>query len=147
MEPEQSPANETALELREHKDGVCEIYANFIDICWGLHDVRLRLARVIPTDGGYGSSQPLRVAVEQNAALTMPWGEAKLLRDILIDAVERYELTNWGEAKLLRDILIDAVERYELTNGELKWPKLATQNVKEFRQQQLLASAPVVKVN
>ena len=125
MEPEQSPANEAALELREHKDGVCEIYANFIDICWGLHDVRLRLARVVPTDGGYGSSQPLRVAVQQNAALTMPW----------------------GEAKLLRDILIDAVERYELTNGELKWPKLATQNVKEFRQQQLLASAPVVKVN
>jgi hypothetical protein len=125
MEPEQSPANEPALELREHKDGVCEIYANFIDICWGLHDVRLRLARVVPTDGGYGSSQPLRVAVEQNAALTMPW----------------------GEAKLLRDILIDAVERYELTNGELKWPKLAAQNVKEFRQQQLLASAPEGKVN
>jgi hypothetical protein len=53
----------------------------------------------------------------------------------------------WGEAKLLRDILIDAVERYELTNGELKWPKLAAQNVKEFRQQQLLASAPAAKVN
>jgi hypothetical protein len=125
MEPEQSPANETALELREHKDGVCEIYANFIDICWGLHDVRLRLARVVPTDGSYGSSQPLRVAVEQNAALTMPW----------------------GQAKLLRDILIDAVERYELVNGELKWPELAAQNVKEFRQQQLLASAPEGKVN
>src|SRR5260370_27391478 len=125
MEPEQSPANETALELREHKDGVCEIYANFIDICWGLHDVRLRLARVVPTDGGYGSSQPLRVAVEPNAALTMPW----------------------GEAKLLRDILIDAVERYELVNRELTWPKLATHNVKDVRQQQLIASAPEVKAN
>jgi hypothetical protein len=52
----------------------------------------------------------------------------------------------WNEAKLLRDILIDAIERYELANGELQWPKQATQNVKEFRQQ-LLASAPGGKVN
>jgi len=99
-----------------------EIYANYVDICWGLHDVRLRLARLVPI---ISSSQPLRVVVEQNAALTMPW----------------------GEAKILRDILIDAVERYELVNGELKWPELAAQNVKEFRQQQLLGSAPVAKVN
>ena len=126
MEPEQSPANETtAFELREHKDGVCEIYTNFIDICWGSHDVRLRLARIVPTDGGYGSPQPLRIVVEQTAAVTMAW----------------------GEAKLLRDMLVDAVERYELANGELKWPKLATRNLREFRQQQLLASAPGGKVN
>jgi|HubBroStandDraft_6_1064221.scaffolds.fasta_scaffold819618_2 hypothetical protein len=30
----------------------------------------------------------------------------------------------WGQAKLLRDALIDAIERYEIANGELKWPAL-----------------------
>jgi hypothetical protein len=126
VEPEQSPANETnAFELREQKDGIDEIYANYIDICWGCHDVRLRLGRIVPTDGGYGSSKPLRIVVEQTAAVTMAW----------------------NEAKLLRDILIDAIERYELANGELQWPKLAGQNLKEFRAQQLLASAPGGKVN
>lgn len=126
MEPEQSPANETpAFEVREHKDGICEIYANYLDICWGTHDVRLRLGRLVPTDGWYGSAKPLRIVVEQTAAVTMAW----------------------NEAKLLRDVLIDAIERYELANGELQWPKLATQNVKEFQQQQLLASAPGGKAN
>lgn len=126
MEPEQPPANETpAFELREHKAGIYEIYTNSIDICWGCHDVRLRLGRLVPADGGYGSAKPLRIIVEQTAAVTMAW----------------------NEAKLLRDMLIDAIERYELANGELQWPKLAAQNVREFRQQQALASEPGGKVN
>jgi hypothetical protein len=129
--PEESPTHEAthteepAFELREHKDGIVEIYANFIDICWGCHDVRLRLGRSIPIDGGYSSSKPLRIVVEQTTAVTMAW----------------------CEAKLLRDMLTDAVERYELANGELKWPNLATQNVRESRQAQLLASAPQGKAN
>lgn len=128
---DQSHANETThaetpdFEQREHRDGVVEIYTNFIDICWGSLDVRLRLARTLPTDGGYSSSKPLRIVVEQTAAVTMAW----------------------GEAELLRDILIDAVERYELANGELKWPNLPTLNVRERRQQQLMASAPLGKAN
>lgn len=128
---DESPTHETThaetpdFELRDHKDGVVEIYTNFIDICWGAHDVRLRLARSVPIDGGYSSSKPLRVVVEQTAAVTMAW----------------------GEVKLLRDMLSDAVERYELANGELKWPNLPTQNVREFRQRQLPAAAPGGKVN
>jgi hypothetical protein len=128
---EESPTHEAThtetpdFERREHKDGIVEIYTNFIDLCWGPHDLRLCLARSFPTGGVYTSSETVRIVVEQTAAVTMAW----------------------REAKLLRDMLSDAVERYELANGELKWPDLPTKNVKEFRQQQLMASAPQGKVN
>lgn len=118
-------AEPSVIERREHKDGVVEIYTNFIDICWGLHDIRLRFARVLPVNSEYSSSDPLRFVVEQNAAVVMAW----------------------GQAKLLRDILTDAIERYELANGELKWPKLAGQNLKESREQQLMGSAPQGRTN
>jgi hypothetical protein len=49
----------------------------------------------------------------------------------------------WPQAKFLRDMLTDAIERYEIANGELKWPELATQNLQEAREErgkQLLTS-------
>ena len=33
--------------------------------------------------------------------------------------------------------LIDAIERYEIANGELKWPALGAQNLKEARAEQI----------
>ncbi len=118
-------AEPSVIERREHKDGVVEIYTNFIDIIWGFHDIRLRLARYLPLNSDYSSACPLRYVVEQNAAVLM----------------------GWAEAKLLRDILTDAIERYELANGELQWPKLPGQNLKESREQQLMASTPQGKAN
>ena len=55
----------------------------------------------------------------------------------------------WDQAKLLRDALIDAIERYEIANGELKWPALAAQNLKEAIAEQILKNAPerIGKVN
>ena len=44
-----------------------------------------------------------------------------------------------------RDLLTDAIERYEIANGELKWPELAVQNIQEAREEQgkqLLMSVP-----
>jgi hypothetical protein len=116
--PEQSPSNETsAIEFREHKDGVCEIYANFVHLCWGPNDVYLRLCHLVPAthtslDG---------FVVEVRAGVNMAW----------------------AEAKLLRGLLTDAIELYEAANGELKWPKLATQNTQgsqEERDKQLLTN-------
>jgi hypothetical protein len=49
----------------------------------------------------------------------------------------------WAQAKFLRDMLTDAIERYEIANGELKWPEPATQNAAEAREErgkQLLTS-------
>ncbi|MGC1647237.1 MAG: DUF3467 domain-containing protein [Candidatus Sulfotelmatobacter sp.] len=108
-QPKTSEAN--VIETRESKDGIREIYTNFVEIAWGLHDVRLRISRVLPVGNGYNQATPLRSVVEEHTAVTMAW----------------------AQAKLLRDALTDAIERYELVNGEIKWPKLAAQNAQEDR--------------
>jgi hypothetical protein len=102
---------------RDHKDGVCEIYTNFTDLCWGPNDVYLRLCHVVPATT---QAFPVRVVVEVRAAVDMAW----------------------AQAKFLRDMLTDAIERYEIANGELKWPQLETQNAQEARGKQLLMSVP-----
>jgi hypothetical protein len=116
--PEQSPQNDaTTIEFREHKDGVCEIYANFVDLGWGRNDVYLRLCHLVLAT----QAPPDRFVVEVRAAVNMAW----------------------PQAKFLRDMLTDAIERYEIANGELKWPELATQNLQEAREErgkQLLTS-------
>jgi hypothetical protein len=119
--PEQPPANDAnTIEFREHKDGVCEIYSNFVDLGWGPNDVYLRLCHLVPSV----QAAPDRFVVEVRAGVNMAW----------------------PQAKFLRDILTDAIERYEVANGELKWPQLAAQNLKEAREErgkQLLMSAPL----
>ena len=124
IKPSVQAEEQGAIELRPHKDGVLGIYTNFLDICWGLHDIQLRFSRLIPVNSGY-SGEALRFVAEQQAAVTMAW----------------------SQAKLLRDVLVDAIERYEVANGELKWPKLPTQNMKENREQQLLTRMPDGKAN
>jgi hypothetical protein len=113
--PEQSLQNDAkANEFRDHKDGVCEIYSNFADICWGPNDVYLRLCHLVLDT----QAPPDRFVVEVRAAVNM----------------------SWAQAKLLRAMLTDAIERYEIANGELNWPQLATQNAHEARDKQLLTS-------
>lgn len=76
--PEQSPANDAnAIEFRDHKDGVCEIYSNFVDIGWGANDVYLRLSHLVPTAT---QARPDRFVVEVRAAVNMAWAQAKLLQ-------------------------------------------------------------------
>jgi hypothetical protein len=120
--PEQSPPNDANdIEFRDHKDGVCEIYANFVDLGWGPNDIYLRLCHIVPATQAQASS--VRFVVEVRAGVNMAW----------------------AEARVLRDMLTDAIERYEIANGELKWPQLAAQNLKEAREErdkQLLMSAP-----
>ena len=76
--------------------GVVEIYCNFFHVNWSLFDVRIKLAQLVPTqeaDLGKPGVVSARVAQER-AALTMAWHEAKLLRDALTDAINRYEKVN-----------------------------------------------------
>ena len=74
---------------------------------WGPNDVYLRLSHLVPAT----QASPARFVVEVRAAVNMAW----------------------AQAKFLRDMLTDAIERYEIANGELKWPELATQNAQEAR--------------
>jgi len=69
-----------------------QVYCNFHFLNWSLVDVRVRFGQLIPTD----QSQDGRVGfvVEEQAAVTMSWVQAKALRDSLNDAVQRYEKAN-----------------------------------------------------
>jgi Protein of unknown function (DUF3467) len=75
-------------------DGIREVYTNFIYANWGPFDVRLRFGQLVP------GPQASPWVIEERAAVTMAWPHAKILRDLLIDLVKRYEDTN-GEIKPL----------------------------------------------
>jgi hypothetical protein len=81
-------------------NGFAEIYSNYVSVTWTLFDVRLRLARLVPTAARVGEDLKGFV-LEESAALTVAWPEAKVLRDALDDAVRRYETAN-GEIKKLK---------------------------------------------
>src|SRR6266851_5364147 len=85
------------IPLVKSEDGVCEVYSNFIDANWSLFDVRLRFGQIVPAP--IGSDQTFDA--EELAAITIAWPEAKILRDIMIDVVRRFEETN-GEIKPLK---------------------------------------------
>jgi Protein of unknown function (DUF3467) len=73
-------------------EGIGEIYSNLVHLNWTLYDVRIRFGQVIPNP----AVQPDKAgwAVLEYAAATIPWGQAKILRDMLAEAVHRYEALN-----------------------------------------------------
>src|SRR5713101_5673363 len=76
----------------EPEEGICEVYSNFHHLNWTLYDVRIRFAQITPNP-----EQPPEAAgwaISEQAAVTMPWGQAKLLRDMLTEAIQRYEKLN-----------------------------------------------------
>ena len=79
------------------EDGIFEIYSNLIDANWTLYDIRLRFAQIVPNP--IGSETQWRA--DERAAVTFSWPQAKVLRDILIDLVKKFEETN-GEIKPLK---------------------------------------------
>jgi hypothetical protein len=74
-----------------------ELYCNFIHASWTLFDVRLRIGQLIPAEGGDAKN----FVAEEQGAVTMPWPQAKNLRDLLDRLVKSYEQVN-GEIKLLK---------------------------------------------
>ena len=85
--------------LEEPEDGVFEAYANLVNMNWTLTDVRLRFAELIqvPDDERPNWGNQHGVILER-AAITMPWLQAKALRDMLDGIVKNYEIIN-GELK------------------------------------------------
>jgi hypothetical protein len=67
-----------------------DVYSNLIMVNWSLFDVRILFGQVVPPL----SESVSRVVAEQRAAVTVAWAEAKVLRDLLTDAIQRYETVN-----------------------------------------------------
>src|SRR5579863_7428338 len=84
--------NVPSIEWIPSAHGVSEIYTNFIHINWTLFDLRLRLGQVVADPR---QSTPIASwAIIERAAVTIPWGQAKYLRDQLNECLERYEKVN-----------------------------------------------------
>ncbi len=74
---------------------VPEIYANFVHASWTLFDLRVRLGQLVPSEEG------TTFDVEERAAVTFSWPQAKVLRNLLVDMVASYERAN-GEIQPLK---------------------------------------------
>ena len=69
-----------------------EAYSNQFFIDWSVTDMRVRFGQMIPTDRPENGK--VGFAIEERAAISMAWAQAKALRDGLVNAVERYEKAN-----------------------------------------------------
>jgi hypothetical protein len=88
------PEQPVKFEWLRRKDGTPDIYSNYVNASWTLFDVRVTFGQLLPLDVGSNSG----FVVEERAAVTIAWAEAKILRDALNDLVARYEKVN-GEIK------------------------------------------------
>lgn len=88
---EETSTKRTTFTFIPAKDGVAEIYSNYLDASWTLHDVRMRFAQIVTN----GEDQ---FYAEERVAVTLPWQQAKVLRDVLSNLISRYEELN-GEMK------------------------------------------------
>jgi hypothetical protein len=98
MEEEHKKAEQPVkFEWVKRKEATPEIYCNYVTASWTLFDARIVLGQLIPVDNASHSG----FLVEERAAVTVAWAEAKVLRDALTDLVARYEKIN-GEIKPLK---------------------------------------------
>src|SRR5690348_6088338 len=72
-----------------------EVYGNFFHSTWTLFDVRVRVGELVPDP-----SDEKSFLVEERAAVTFSWPQAKILANTLAQLVASFEKTN-GEIKPL----------------------------------------------
>jgi hypothetical protein len=87
------------VRMIQPEDGIYDDYANVLNIDWTLYDVRLRFGSLHYTTDPDNPKLKNQVGViEERAAITIPWHQAKHLRDILSSVIKSYEDIN-GELK------------------------------------------------
>ena len=88
--------------LEEPEDGVFEAYANVVNLNWTLTDIRIRFAELIQvSDEDRPNWENQHGILLERAAVTVPWYQAKALRDLLAGVIKNYEAIN-GELKPLK---------------------------------------------
>lgn len=90
------------IPLEVPEDGVFEAYANVVNMNWTLTDVRIRFAELIQVpDEDRPNWENQHGILLERAAVTIPWYQAKALRDMLDGVIKNYEEIN-GELKLVK---------------------------------------------
>jgi len=96
--PDVGPPEPKPCKTIPAEDGVFENYGNQVNLAWTLFDVTLRFGQIVPAPGDMPPWANMEVA-----AITIPWGQAKALRDMLNDLVLRCEKAN-GEIKPISEM-------------------------------------------
>jgi hypothetical protein len=90
------------IALEQSDDGVFDAYSNAVQLNWTPNDVTLRFGQLIqvpnPESPKWGDQYGTLL---ERAAITLPWHQAKLLRDMLDSIIGNYEQIN-GELKPLK---------------------------------------------
>jgi hypothetical protein len=93
--PSDSHIDLNKILLEEPEDGVFEAYSNVVNMNWTLYDVRIRFAELIQVpDEDRPTWENQHGIVLERAAVTMPWHQAKTLRDMLDGIIKNYEQIN-----------------------------------------------------
>jgi hypothetical protein len=75
-------------------NGVFEVYANSMHVTWSLDDVRVRLGQVVDSPETPNPGAKFVGAIEERAAVTVSWREAKILLNQLRAVILSYESVN-----------------------------------------------------
>jgi hypothetical protein len=90
------------LPIEEPEEGVFYAYANVVNMNWTLTDVRLRFGELLQVpDENDPTWEKQRGIILERVSVTLPWIQAKLLRDLLDGVIRNYEALN-GELKSAR---------------------------------------------
>ncbi len=90
------------LPLEEPEEGVVYAYANLVNMNWTLTDVRIRFGELlqVPDENSPTWAHQRGILLER-VSVTIPWIQAKALRDMLDGVIRNYEALN-GELKRVR---------------------------------------------
>lgn len=104
---ENAPQQETPvtdlsnLLVRSPQGGVHHSYGNLVRIDWTLTDVHVRVGELMYTTDLHDPLLKNQIPIfEDRVSVTIPWQQAKILRDLLIGVIDSYESVN-GELKPL----------------------------------------------
>jgi hypothetical protein len=99
--PEHTNLDLNKLPLEEPQDGVFEAYSNVVNMNWTLHDIRLRFAELIQVpDSDRPTWENQHGVILERVAVTLPWHQAKYLRDLLDGVIKNYEEINGALAPI-----------------------------------------------
>ena len=97
-----SPLDLADLPLEAPEEGVYYAYANIVNLNWTLTDLRIRFAELLQVPGDEGPTWKTQHGILlERVSVTIPWHQAKALRDMLDGVVRNYEEIN-GELKQVK---------------------------------------------
>src|SRR5260370_6598231 len=79
------------MPIEEPEEGLFMAYSNVVTVDWTLYDVRVRFGELmqVPNDDSPSWKTQHGIILER-VAVTMPWHQAKILRNILDGVIRNY---------------------------------------------------------